>query len=234
MAHSGEFAVNPAVFAATIPYELDRDFQPITLVSQAPMVLGAKADGPYKTLADLAAAAKDKPGTLGMSTPGTGSINHLAGELIALSMGAKFLHVPYKGGAPAAVAIASGEVPFGMAALSSAMPQIKAGRVRVLAITTAKKTPVDPSWPTAQEAGAKDVDLAIWSGLFAPKGVPQPIVDKLYAEVAAILQMPDVKEKFAAGGSETGGMKPAEFTAQIKREAAKLSGIVKAANIKPE
>ena len=234
MAHSGEFAVNPAVFAATIPYNLERDFQPITLVSQAPMVLGAKSDGPYKSLADLVQAAKAKPDTLGMSSPGTGSINHLAGEWIALSMGAKFLHVPYKGGAPAAVAIATGEVPFGMAAVSSAMPQIKAGRVSVLAITTAKRTAVDMAWPTAQELGAKDVDLAIWSGLFAPKGVPQPIVDKLYAEVAAILQMPDVKEKFAAGGGETGGMKPAEFTAQIKREADKLSTIVKAADIKPE
>ncbi len=234
MAHSGEFVVNPAVFAATIPYNLERDFHAITLVSQAPMVLGAKSDGPYKTLADLAAAAKAKPGTVGMSTPGTGSINHLAGEWIGLSMGVKFLHVPYKGGAPAAVAISTGEVPFGMAAVSSAMPQIKAGRVNVLAITTAKKTPVDPSWPTAQEAGAKDVDLSIWSGLFAPKGVPQPIVDKLYAEVAAILQMPDVKEKFAAGGGEVGGMKPAEFTTQIKREGDQLKSIVQAANIKPE
>jgi tripartite-type tricarboxylate transporter receptor subunit TctC len=169
-----------------------------------------------------------------MSTPGTGSINHLAGEWVALSSGVKFLHVPYKGGAPAAVAVASGEVPFGLAAISSAMPQIKAGRVKVLAITTARKSPVDMSWPTVQEAGVKDVDISIWAGLFAPKGVPQPIRDKLYTEVAAILQMPDVKEKFAAGGSDTGGMKPEEFTAQIKREAAKLKTIVEAANIKPE
>ncbi len=234
MAHSGEFVVNPAVFASTIPYNLDRDFAPITLVSQAPMVVGAKSDGPYKSLADLAAAAKAKPGTIGMSSPGTGSINHLAGEWIALALGVKFLHVPYKGGAPAAVAISTGEVPFGMAAISSAMPQIKAGRVKVLAITTAKKTAVDASWPTAQEAGAKEVDLSIWSGLFAPKGTPQAIVDKLHAEVAAILQMPDVKERFAAGGGDVGGMKPAEFTAQIKREAEKLASIVKAANIKPE
>jgi len=234
MAHSGEFAVNPAVFAKDIPYELDRDFHPITLVSHAPMVVGAKTDGPYGSLQDLIAAAKAKPATLGMSTPGTGSINHLAGELIALSAGVKFLHVPYKGGAPAAVAVATGEVPFGMAAISSALPQIKAGRVKVLAITTARKTPLDASWPTVQEAGVKDVDLSIWAGLFAPKGVPQPIRDKLYTEVAAILQMPDVKEKFAAGGTDTGGMKPEEFTAQIKREADKLKGVVETAGIKPE
>jgi tripartite-type tricarboxylate transporter receptor subunit TctC len=234
MAHSGEFVVNPAVFAASIPYNLERDFSPITLVSQAPMVVGAKSDGPFKSLADLAAAAKAKPGTIGMSSPGTGSINHLAGEWIALSLGVKFLHVPYRGGAPAAVAISTGEVPFGMAAISSAMPQIKAGRVKVLAITTAAKTDVDKSWPTAQEGGAKDVDLSIWSGLFAPKGVPQPIVDKIYADLAEILQMADVKERFAAGGGTVGGMKPAEFTAQIKREGDKLASIVKAANIKPE
>jgi tripartite-type tricarboxylate transporter receptor subunit TctC len=234
MAHSGEFAVNPAVFAKDIPYELERDFHPITLVSDAPIVIGAKSDGPYKTLQDLIAAAKAKPATLGMSTPGTGSINHLAGEWVALSSGVKFLHVPYKGGAPAAVAVAGGEVPFGLAAISSAMPQIKAGRVKVLAITTARKSPVDMSWPTVQEAGVKDVDISIWAGLFAPKGVPQAIRDKLYTEVAAILQMPDVKEKFAAGGSDTGGMKPEEFTAQIKREAAKLKGIVETAGIKPE
>ena len=234
MAHSGEFAVNPAVFASSIPYDLDRDFHPITLVSQAPMVLGAKTDGPYKSLQDLIAAAKAKPGTVGMSTPGTGSINHLAGEWIALASGVKFLHVPYKGGAPAAVAIATGEVPFGMAAISSALPQIKAGRVKVLAITTARKTHVDPAWPTAQEGGAKDVDLSIWAGLFAPKGVPQPIRDKLYREVAAILQMDDVKQKFAAGGSDVGGMKPEEFTAQIKREADNLKTIVQKAGVKPE
>jgi tripartite-type tricarboxylate transporter receptor subunit TctC len=234
MAHSGEFAVNPAVFASTIPYDLDRDFHAITLVSEAPMVLGAKADGPYKSLPDLIAAAKAKPGTIGMSTPGTGSINHLAGEWIALSSGVKFLHVPYKGGAPAAVAIATGEVPFGMAAVSSALPQIKAGRVKVLAITTAKKSALEPSWPTAQESGVKDVDLSIWAGLFTPKGVPQPIRDKIYADVAAILQMPDVKAKFAAGGSDVGGMKPDAFTAQIKREAAAMKDIVQKAGVKPE
>ncbi len=234
MAHTGEFAVNPAVFAKDIPYDLDRDFHPITLITEAPMVLGAKADGPFNSLKDLIEAARAKPATLGMSTPGTGSINHLTGEWIALSSGVKFLHVPYKGGAPAAVAIATGEVPFGLSSIPSTMPQIKAGRVKILAITTARRTPVDMSWPTLQEAGVKDVNLSIWAGLFAPKGVPQAIRDKLYTEVAAILQMPDVKEKFAASGSDIGGMKPEAFTAQIKREAAAMKDIVQKAGVKPE
>ena len=234
MAHSGEFAVNPAVFAKDIPYDLDRDFHPITLITEAPMVLGAKADGPFNSLKDLIEAARAKPATLGMSTPGTGSINHLTGEWIALSSGVKFLHVPYKGGAPAAVAIATGEVPFGLSSIPSTMPQIKAGRVKILAITTARRTPVDMSWPTLQEAGVKDVNLSIWAGLFAPRGVPQAIRDKLYTEVAAILQMPDVKEKFAASGSDIGGMKPEAFTAQIKREANAMKDIVQKAGVKAE
>ena len=233
MAHTGEFAVNPAVFK-DVPYDLDRDFIAITMVSDAPMVIGAHSAGRIQSLKDLVDAAKAKPGTVGMSTPGTGSVNHLAGEWLGLAAGAKFLHVPYKGGAPAMTAVASGEVPFGVAALSSALPQIKAGRVKVLALTTAKRSPVDQSWPTIQEAGVREVDTSIWTGLFAPKGVPQPIIDKIYAEVAKVLEMPDVRERFASGGATTVGMKPADFTARIKQDAARFKDVVAKADVKPE
>jgi tripartite-type tricarboxylate transporter receptor subunit TctC len=233
MAHTGEFAVNPAVFP-DVPYELERDFHAITLVSDAPMVIVAKSDGPYKTMKDLVDAAKAKPGTIGMSTPGTGSVNQLAGEWAGLAAGVKFLHVPYKGGAPAATAAAAGEVAFGVAAISSAQSHIQSGRVKVLALTTAQRTPVNPDWPTLQESGVPQVDTSIWTGLFAPKGVPQPIVDKIYNDVVAVLQMPDVKEKFAAGGANVGGMKPAEFTAKLKQDLARFKDVVQKANIKPE
>ena len=233
MAHSGEFAVNPAVFK-DVPYDLDRDFIAITMVSDAPMVIGVQSTGRIQSLKDLVDAAKAKPGTVGMSTPGTGSVNHLAGEWLGLAAGVKFLHVPYRGGAPAMVAVAAGEVPFGVAAVSSAMPQIKAGRVKVLALTTAKRSPVDESWPTIQEAGVPEVDTSIWTGLFAPKGVPQPIIDKIYADVAKVLEMPDVSERFAAGGATTGGMRPAEFTAKIKQDAARFKEVVTKADVKPE
>jgi tripartite-type tricarboxylate transporter receptor subunit TctC len=233
MAHTGEFAVNPAVFK-DVPYDLDRDFIPITMVSDAPMVIGAHTAGRIQSLNDLIDAAKARPGTVGMSTPGTGSVNHLAGEWLGLAAGVKFLHVPYRGGAPAMTAVASGEVPFGVAALSSALPQIKAGRVKALALTTAKRSAVDPSWPTIQETGVREVDTSIWTGLFAPKGAPQPVIEKLYAEVAKILELPEVREQFATGGASTGGMKPAEFTAKIKRDAARFKEIVAKADIKPE
>ncbi len=234
MAHTGEFAVNPAVFASTIPYELERDFTPITLITDAPMVFVVNANAPYKTLQDLIAAAKARPGTLGVSTPGNGSINHLVLEWANLVTGAKFLHVPYKGGAPAITATAGGEVPAGTAAMGSAMPHIKSGRVKVVAVTTAKRSEVEPSWPTLQEAGVPGVHSSIWTGLFAPKGTPQAIVDKIYNEVARILTLPDVKERFAAGGGVPGGMKPAEFAAKINIEAASLKRVVAQAGVKAE
>ena len=233
MAHTGEFGVNPAIFP-DVPYDLDRDLAPITMINDAPMVVVVNGSLPIKTMQELMATAKAKPGTVGMSTPGTGSINHLVLEWINLATGVKFLHVPYKGGAPAITATAGGEVPAGKAALGSAMPHIKSGRVRVLAVTTAKRSFVDKSWPTLMESGIPDVQSSIWAGLFAPKGVPQPIIEKLYAEIAKILELPEVKERFAAGGGVPGGMRPEAFGNAIRKEAASLKKVAVAANVKPE
>lgn len=233
MAHTGEFSVNPAIFK-DVPYELERDFIPITLINDAPMVFVVNSGVPYKSMQDLIAAAKAKPGTVAVSTPGTGSIQHLLLEWAGLATGAKFLHVPYKGGAPAITATAGGEVPAGSAAMGSAMPHITSGRVTVVAVTTGKRSAVNMSWPTLQESGVPGVESSIWAGLFAPKGVPQPIIDKLYGELTKILEMPDVKERFAAGGGVPGGMPPAAFKAHIVKEAAGLKEVVIKANVKAE
>ena len=233
MAHTGEFGVNPAIFP-NVPYDFDRDVTPITMITEAPMVVVVNSNQPMKTMPELIAAAKAKPGTVGVSTPGTGSINHLVLEWMNLTTGAKFLHVPYKGGAPAITATAGGEVPAGKAALGSAMPHIKSGRVRVLAVTTATRSFVDKSWPTLIESGVPGVSSSIWAGLFAPKGVPQPIVEKLYSEIAKILELPAVKERFAAGGGVPGGMRPEAFGAAIRKEAASLKKVAVAAKVKPE
>ena len=232
VAHTGEFAVTPAVFPKA-PFELD-DFTPITMITDAPMVIVVNANTPYKTLPELIAAAKAKPGTVGVSTPGIASINHLVLEWMNLVTGAKFLHVPYRGGAPAITATAGGEVPAGKAALGSAMPHIKTGRVHVVAVTTTERSFVDKSWPTMAEAGVPGVSSSIWAGLFAPKGVPQPIIDKVYKDVADILKQDDVKARFAAGGGVTVGMPPAAFTAAIRKEAAALKVVVAKAGVKPE
>jgi tripartite-type tricarboxylate transporter receptor subunit TctC len=217
-----------------VPYDLDRDFTPITLVNDAPMVWVVHSGGTINSMQELIAAAKAKPGQIGVSTPGAGSINHLVLEWTNLSTGAKFLHVPYKGGAPAITGTAGGEVPAGTAALGSAMPHIQSGRVKVVAVTTATRSPVNMSWPTLQEVGVQNVQSSIWVGLFAPKGVPQPIIDKLYDELAKILTLQDVKDRFAAGGGVPGGMKPAEFAAKVKQDAARLKEVVKVANVKAE
>jgi tripartite-type tricarboxylate transporter receptor subunit TctC len=233
VAHTGEFAVSPAVFP-DIPYDLDRDFTAVTMITDAPMVIVVNSKTSYQTLPELIAAAKAKPGTIGVSTPGVATINHLVLEWMGLATGTHFLHVPYKGGAPAITATAGGEVPAGKAALGSAMPHIKTGRVRVLAVTTAERSFVDTSWPTMMESGVPGVSSSIWAGLFAPKGVPQPIIDRIYADVAEILKLPDVKERFAAGGGITVGMPPAQFAAAIHKEADSLRVVVAKAGVKPE
>ncbi|MEW6452323.1 MAG: tripartite tricarboxylate transporter substrate binding protein [Pseudomonadota bacterium] len=233
MAHTGEFAINPAVFQ-NVPYDLDRDLTPITMVIEAPCVFVVNANTPYQTFQELIAAAKAKPGTIGFSVPGSGTIQHLIVEWASLVTGAKFLVVPYRGGAPAITATAGGEVPAGSAALGSAMSHIQSGRVRVLAVTTGSRSTFNKEWPTLIEAGVPGVQASIWAGLFAPKGVPQPIIDKINAEVAKILEMDDVKKRFASGGGETRAMKSAEFGALIRREASEFKQIVAKAGVKAE
>jgi tripartite-type tricarboxylate transporter receptor subunit TctC len=232
MAHTGEFAVNPALFAE-IPYELERDFAPITMVSDAPMLYLANAKAPFNTFQELIAAAKAKPGSITFGSAGNGSINHLAGEWLAQAAGIQLLHVPYKGGAPAAAAVAAGDVHFGVMAVPGAMPHIKSGRGKVVGITTAKKSPLEPAWATPRDAGIPDLDASIWVGLFAPKGTPQPVIDKLNREVRATLADAEVRKRFVDTGAEAVGMTPAEFLARIKSDAERYRRVVKQAGVKP-
>jgi tripartite-type tricarboxylate transporter receptor subunit TctC len=231
MAHTGEFAVNPALFD-NVPYELG-DFMPITMVSDAPMLYLATAKAPFNSFQELVAQAKSNPGSITFSSAGNGSINHLAGEWLAQAAGIKLLHVPYKGGAPAAAAVAAGDVQFGVMAAPGALPHIKSGRGKVIGITTAKKSPLDPSWATPRDAGIPDLDASIWVGLFAPKGTPQAIVDKVNQEVRATLSTADVKRRFVDTGAEAVGMTPAEFLARIKADAERYKRVVQQAGVKP-
>ncbi len=233
MAHTGEFAVNPALFD-NIPYELERDFAPITMVSDAPMLYLAKAQAPFNNFRELVAAAKAKPGSITFGSAGNGSINHLAGEWLAQAAGIQLVHVPYKGGAPAAAAVAAGDVDFGVMAVPGAMPHMKSGRGKVIGISTAKKSPLDASWATPRDAGIPDLDASIWVGLLAPKGTPQPIIDRINREVRETLSLPDVQKRFVeSGGAEAIGMTPAEFLARIKSDAERYKRVVQKAGVKP-
>ncbi|HXU42482.1 MAG TPA: tripartite tricarboxylate transporter substrate-binding protein [Burkholderiales bacterium] len=233
MAHTGEFAVNPALFD-NVPYELERDFLPITMVSDSPMLYLATASAPFNNFRELVAQAKAKPGAISFGSAGNGSINHLAGEWLAQAAGIQLLHVPYKGGAPAAAAVAAGDVHFGVMAVPGAAPHIKSGRGKVIGITTAKKSPLDPSWATPRDAGIPDLDASIWVGLFAPKGTPQAIVELINKEVRATLALPEVQRSFIEkAGGEAIGMTPAEFLVRIKADAERYKRVVQKAGVKP-
>jgi tripartite-type tricarboxylate transporter receptor subunit TctC len=233
MATVGDVAINPAMFKE-MPFDVDRDLAPIAMVSDAPMVLAAHAEGPFKSVSEVIAAAKAQPGRISVATPGNGSVNQIVLEWMALNTGTRFQHIPYKGGAPAAAALAGGDIPLGVLASSSVAPHVKSGRVRPLAVTMAKRSKFSPEWPTLQEAGVTEVDASNWTALFAPKGTPAPIIEKLNAEVVKILNMPDVKERFAGGGVDTIPSSAAELNARVKQEGERFRSIVQKANIRPD
>jgi len=233
IATTGDVTINPILFKRT-PYDVGHDLIPITMLSDTPTVLAANAASPYRTVADVIAAAKKNPGNIAIGSPGIGSVNQLAFEWMGLGTGAKLLHVPYKGGAPAATALAGGEIQLAVLATSSVAPFLQNNRVRVLALTTAKRSTYNPEWPTLQESGAPDVDVSNWTALFAPAGTPQPIIDKLHQAVTEILKMPDIQQRFAAGGAVTVPTTAAELEARIKRETAAFRIIVDKANIHVE
>ncbi len=233
MATGGDVAINPAMFKE-MPYDVEGDLAPIAMVSDAPLVLAAHAGAPYNTVADVIAAAKAQPGRISVATPGNGSINQIVLEWMALNTGTQFQHIPYKGGAPAAAALAAGDIPLGVLASSSVAPHVKSGRVRVLAVTMAKRSTLNPEWPTLQQEGVKEIDASNWTARFAPKATPQLVIDKLNAEVVKILNMPDVKERFAGGGVVTIPSSAAELDARVKQEAERFRAIVQKANIRPD
>ena len=229
----GEITINPALFK-DIPYNVQRDLAPVGMISDTPIVLAANVNSPFNSVADVLDGAKARPGRISIASPGNGTMNHLAIEWMGLGTGTKFQHIPYRGGAPAGAAVAAGDVPLGVLAISSALPHVKAGRVRVLALTTAKPSTFYPEWKTLQDHGVPEVDASNWVGMFAPKATPQPVVDKLNAELAKILVMPDVKERFAAGGAETLIMTSAALDARVRADTERLKQIVEKANVKPD
>lgn len=233
-AHTGEFAVNPAVFKS-VPYDLEKDFTAITMLSDAPMAVVVNAKSPINSLQDLIAAAKAKPGGVPYGSPGNGSVNHLATEWLASAADIKLLHIPYKGGAPAVTAVAQNEVTLTVAGVPGVLPHLQAGRVKVIGVTTAKRSPFYKDWPAPQEGGMKGVDASIWVGVFAPKGTPKAVVDKLYKEIAETLKLADVKERYATvGAAETIGMPPAQFAARVKKDLERYRKIVQSVGITPQ
>lgn len=226
LGQTSNLAINPSLYAK-LPYDPLKDLVPIVLVADAPLVLVVPANSPFKTVADVVAAAKKKPGDVTFGSPGNGTVAHLTGELFQMAAGVKFQHIPYKGSAQALTDLMGGQVQVYMSSIPTALSHIKGGKLRALAVTSPKRAPSLPDVPTIAEAGYKGFDANTWFGLVAPAGTPAPIVTKINAEVNRILKMPDVKEKFAAEGGGPIGGSSQEFAALLKSDYVKWGKVVK-------
>jgi len=215
-----------------LPYRLERDFVPITVIATVPNVIVVNPKHNFKNLDELIAFAKKNPGKLNYGSAGNGTTHHLAGELFKQVTGTELTHVPYKGAGPLMQDLLAGQVDLAFDGLGSSAAQIKSGKLRPLAVTTAKRSALLPEVPTAGEAGVKGYELTTWYAVWAVKGTPQPIVDKMYQEIAKALQSPEIKLVWDGQGAALGGMPPAEFAALVKQEIARWGKVVRDANIK--
>ena len=226
--------VSNAALYSNLPFDPIKDFSAITLVTTAPLVVTAHPSLPAKNLSELFQYARSKPGGLSYGSSGPGTPVHLAGELMKMLAGIDMVHVPYKGIAPAMTAILSGEVQITFAAVISGMQHYKTGRLRPLAVASAKRYPSLPDVPTAAESGLKGFETEFWYALLGPARMPQPIVNKIQGEVSAIVNAPEMRDNLLNQGSVPVAGSPEQLTALIRSELDRWTKVVKVAGIKPE
>jgi tripartite-type tricarboxylate transporter receptor subunit TctC len=225
--------VNPSLFAK-LPFNVERDFAPVSLVIAVPYVLVTHPSVPAKSLKELIAIAKARPGTLNYSSGGNGTNLHIAAELFANQSGLKFVHVPYKGGGPALAAVLAGETDLSFQSLGAALPQINSNRLRALAITSRQRAALLPQVATIAESGYPDYGFTSWVGVLAPAATPPAIIGVLNGHIVKAVRNPAVIERFAADGTEVVAGSPELFSALIKTEVARWANVVRASGIKPE
>ncbi len=215
------------------PYDPLKDFEPISLLAQAPLLVVVHPSRPVKSMKDLVALAKAKPGQVNYASNGIGSSTHLATELFIMMAGIKFTHVPYKGLAPALTDVLSGQVPLMFSSAVAMMPHVKAGKLRAIGTTSVKRAPSQPDIPTVAEAtGLKDYEAGSWYGLSAPAGTPRAIIDLLNKETVAAMKAPDIIERLSFEGVIPVGNTPEEFAAYIKKEHARIGKVIRASDAK--
>ena len=229
----GPIAVGPALYPK-LAYDPVRDFAPVTMIASFPNLLVANPGLPFKTVPELVAYAKSRPGTLNFASAGAGTSTHLAGELFKSVAGIDVVHVPYKGGAAAMTDIIAGQVAYYFGTMPSSMPLAKAGKLRALAVTSLTRSPAAPEVPTIAESGYPKFETAAWYGLMFPAGTPREIIAKMNSAMLVVLALPDIRERLVHEGSEPMGSTPTQFGAYIKAEIAKWSAVVKAANLKAD
>ncbi|NBW24534.1 MAG: tripartite tricarboxylate transporter substrate binding protein [Betaproteobacteria bacterium] len=233
MGNFAPLAVNHALFKK-LNFDPFNDITPITLIERGPLILMVRADSPYKTVKDVVAAAKASPGKLSYASGGIGGTHHLSGALFEYSAGVDMIHVPYKSGAAGATDLMGGQVEMMFEQMYAAMPSVKGGRLRALAITSKTRSPLLPDLPTMAEQGYPEVEVLNWQGLVGPKGMSADLVKLLNAACNKALKDPDLREKMLSQGNEIGGGTPEQFAALIRAEAPRWGKVVRDAKIDPE
>lgn len=237
--HTLSFAASPevAIYRALVKnqsYDSFRDFQPVTLVGRVPFMLVVHPSVAASSVKELVALAKAKAGALNFASFGSGTSNHLVGEAFRAATGINIVHIPYKGSAPAIADLLGGQVQMTFDAVPVVLPQVRAGKLKALAVATPRRSPLAPDVPTMDEAGVAGFTGGTWWGVLAPARTPSPVVDRLSREIAAIVRAPDVTQIFTERGFEAVGNNPAEFRAFIESETRRWLKVAQGAGIKPE
>ena len=230
---NGPLAINPALYAK-LPYDASRDFAPVSLVTVMPFVLVVHPTLPVKSVKELIALAKSRPGQLNYGSPGNGSTTHLANELLKSMTGMQIAHVPYKGVAPAATDLISGNIQMMSGDLSTLVPHVRSGRMRPLAVTSARRSELLPELPTVAEAGVPGYEAIGWFGVLVPAGTPAAIVERLNGAMLKGLAAPDARQRLSAFGGDVAVGSPEQFAAHIRTEAAKWGKLIKAIGLKAD
>ncbi len=218
-----------------LPYDPTKDFAPVALVAASPNILVVNPKFPVHSVKELIALAKQKPGSINYASAGNGTSNHLTVELLKSMADINLVHVPYKGDGPAMTDVIAGQVPMMFPTLPAALPHIKSGMLRAVAVSSPRRSALVPDIPTVAESGGpKDFAVSVWVGVLAPKGTPKDIVDKLNAEIRKVVAMPEVKQKLAAQGAEPAPDTPQEFAAYIQSETAKWTRVAGIAHMVPQ
>jgi len=217
---------------AKLPYDFQKDLAPVTIVAMVPNILSVNPGVPAKSVKELVAYGKANPGKLSYGSNGQGTAQHLIGEQFSALTGVDMLHIPYKGSGPLTSDLIAGQVSMSFDTITPVLPQIKAGKLRPLAVTTAARSPALPEVPTLAESGLAGFDQGTWFGVLAPAATPKEIVGKLNAEIVRILKLPDIQKRFAEIGAQPVGNTPAEMAATIKSDTEKYAVLAKKANVK--
>lgn len=227
------FTANPAI-KDKLPYHPVNSFDPIAIVGRIPLILLANKDVPVNTVTEFVSAIKARPEQYSYASFGSGTTSHFAAEIVLQSVGAKLLHVPYRGSAPAMTDLIGGRVPFSLDTVTAALPQLKAGKVKAIAVTTAQRSSQLPNVPTFAEAGYKDIDADTWIMIVAPKGTPAPVRARLEQALTKVMASPDAKTAFQAQGAEPRFGNAAASVAQIDKELPLMRAVARRANIQAD